>query len=56
MFNSATKSIQERLDQLRDRREALRAASEIYEEDVEANEEQTEQVQAARYVCLQSPE
>ncbi|KAG9128223.1 hypothetical protein FRC07_002512 [Ceratobasidium sp. 392] len=50
--SSASKSIQDRLDQLRARREALRAASEIYEEDVEANEEQTEQVHAARATYL----
>ncbi|KAG9100842.1 hypothetical protein FS749_012561 [Ceratobasidium sp. UAMH 11750] len=49
---SATNSIQDRLDQLRARREALRAASEIYEEDVEANEEQTEQVHTARATYL----
>ncbi|KAG8729040.1 hypothetical protein FRC12_021301, partial [Ceratobasidium sp. 428] len=50
--SSATKSIQDRLDQLRARREALRAAAEIYEEDMEANEEQTEQVHAARATYL----
>ncbi|KAG8741552.1 hypothetical protein FRC10_002729 [Ceratobasidium sp. 414] len=49
---STTKSIQDRLEQLRARREALRTASEIYEEDVEANEEQTEQVHTARATYL----
>ncbi|QRV76150.1 Vacuolar sorting 38 and autophagy-related subunit 14 [Ceratobasidium sp. AG-Ba] len=49
---SAAKSIQDRIDQLRARREALRAATEIYDEDVEANEEQTEQVHASRATYL----
>ncbi|CAE6429749.1 unnamed protein product [Rhizoctonia solani] len=49
---ASSKEIQSRIDQLRTRREALRAAIDIYEKDVDANNEKSDEVNSASATYL----
>ncbi|GAB1519267.1 hypothetical protein RhiTH_002333 [Rhizoctonia solani] len=49
---ASSKEIQSRIEQLRARREALRAATDIYDQDVQANDEKSDEVNSASATYL----
>ncbi|CEL57573.1 UV radiation resistance-associated gene protein OS=Homo sapiens GN=UVRAG PE=1 SV=1 [Rhizoctonia solani AG-1 IB] len=49
---ASSKDIQSRIDQLRARREALRAATDIYDQDVQANNDKSDEVKSASATYL----